>query len=146
MSQGPIPSQWPDMTAWSVGYVTPQQPDATVATVKPSKLPNGQKDTRALPPYRQIIISSVTMQKITEVSRNFLITAECWAVNADGVPQVRIAKELASEVGFLLESAPRNQAPVISAEINSGPTELRDEDTKLTYFEVAVMVTARRLP
>lgn len=87
----------------------------------------------------QVVISVIPAQLETPVSRFFMVTAECW------MPSKAAGHALATDIGYAIESAPRNGSPIIKAELNAGPNEDRDEAGKY-FYSVTVLVTAHRLP
>lgn len=87
----------------------------------------------------QVVVSVTPAQLETSVSRNYLITLECWAATKGA------AMQLASDAGYAVESAPRNARPVVRASLNSGPNQDRDE-AGTYFFTVVVNVVAHRLP
>ena len=119
-------SKWPDMRLWAIDR------GKTVTTEKVS----AERDEK-LP--SQVVISVVPAQVETSVSRFFMVTAECWA------PSKAAGFALATDIGFALESAPRNNNPVVRADLNAGPNEDRDEAGNY-FYSVTVMVIAHRLP
>ena len=119
-------SRFPDMKLWGITRA------GTATAVKVS----AERDEALA---SQVVISVVPAQMETSVSRFFMITAECWSTSK------ALGFALASDVGYALESAPRDNNPVVRAELNAGPNEDRDEVGKY-FYSVTVLVVAHRRP
>lgn len=119
-------SRFPDMKLWGITRA------GTATAVKVS----AERDEALA---SQVVISVVPAQMETSVSRFFMITAECWSTSK------ALGFALATDVGYALESAPRDNNPVVRAELNAGPNEDRDEVGKY-FYSVTVLVVAHRRP
>lgn len=120
-------SKWPDMLLWATTRARTQLGSIAVSAERDEKKPV------------QVVVSVALAQLETPVSRNCLVTLECWAATKGE------AMKLASDAGYAIESAPRNSSPVVRTSLNSGPNQDRDE-AGTYFFTVVVNVVAHRLP
>ncbi len=85
----------------------------------------------------QIVVSVTPAQLATPVSRQFLVTIECWAADKAA------AFDLCSEAAYELESIPR-RGFIVTTGINAGPNEHRDE-AGTYYYDATVDWTVLRI-
>lgn len=125
-------SKWPNVRRWAIERVR-----AAVAADRVS----AERDERL---NRQVVLSAAPSRLETSVSRQYLVTVECWAY-VDAATAKDDAFELCTDAAYSIESAPRNGSPVVRAELNAGPTEDRDEAGNY-YYTATVLVVVQRLP
>ncbi|TXK17405.1 hypothetical protein [Homoserinibacter sp. GY 40078] len=85
----------------------------------------------------QIVVQVAPGQIETAVSRNYLVTVECWAATKGA------AFDLCADALYALESSPR-RGPFVKSEGSSGPNEQRDDDGTY-YFDATTTITAQRV-
>lgn len=124
-------SKWPHMRDWALERAR------TATGVKVS----AERDDELA---QQVVISVTPAQLETAVSRFYLVTAECWDYSKP-LEQKSKGFDLATDVGYAIESSPRDSNPVVKADLNAGPNEDRDEAGHY-FYTVTVLVTAHRLP
>ncbi|MDF2045150.1 hypothetical protein P2P98_03170 [Microbacterium sp. Kw_RZR3] len=124
-------SRWPNVRRWAIGRVR----NVTTARV------SAERDEKLT---EQVVVSVAPGRLETPVSRQFLVTVECWK-HTDPVDAKEDAFDLCTDAAYEIESSPRDAAPVIRAELNVGPTEARDEAGNY-YYTATVLVVAHRLP
>jgi len=125
-------SKWPHVRRWAI--------DRVRASVTADRV-SAERDEKV---KRQVVVSVAPSRLETAVSRQYLVTVECWALTHP-VTSKDDAFALCTDAAYEIESAPRNGSPIIRAEINAGPTEDRDEAGNY-YYTATVLVVVHRLP
>lgn len=89
-------------------------------------------------PYRLLVVRADLQQKVTPISRYCRVGIQAWSVRADGRADIGDAFDLARDAAAWLEA---NVAGVIlSADIESGPSRVTDDVTKLEYQYVTALL------
>ena len=92
----------------------------------------------------QVVLSVSPSRLETAVSRQYLVTVEAWH-HTNPLTAKDDAHDLCADAAYAIESAPRDGNPVVRAELNTGPTEGRDEAGHY-YYTATVLVVVHRLP
>ncbi len=125
-------SKWPNVRRWAIERIRTDVAADRVSAERDEK----QK--------RQVVVSVAPSRLETAVSRQYLVTVECWD-NTTPATAKDDAFGLCTDAAFAVESAPRDAAPLIRADLNAGPTEDRD-DTGNYYYTSTILVVVHRLP
>lgn len=125
-------SKWPNVRRWAI---------TTVRAAVTADRVSAERDEKV---KRQVVLSVSPSRLETPVSRQYLVTVECWALT-NSVTAKDDAFELCTDAAYAIESATRNGSPVVRAELNAGPTEDRDEAGNY-YYTATVLVVVQRLP
>lgn len=125
-------SKWPHVRRWAINTVR-----ASVAADRVS----AERDENVA---RQVVVSVAPSRLETPVSRQYLVTVDCWAYK-NSVTAKDDAFELCTDAAYAVESAARDGNPIVRTELNAGPTENRDEAGHY-YYTATVLVVVHRLP
>lgn len=146
---GLIPKRWPDIEQWFIGWVTAAkiaavEPTLTGALIRNQKpttpKPDGTVNAQATPPYRQVIIAADYGQLITPVSRYVRLRMQTWVVLANGTANLKESFDLANVAAFIAAQAPRNANPIISVEVDAGPSRVEDALTGIEYNATTLLL------
>lgn len=119
-------SKWPDMRDLAIQRLKTKWPTKKISAERHREM------------VEQIVVSVVPAQMVTAISRNYLVTVEVWAATkAD-------AFDLCGDAAYEIESMPR-RLPIVTAELNAGPNEQRDDVEGDYFYDATVIVTAHRL-
>ena len=137
---GQIPKRWPDMEAWFITTVkaglTAAGETATVVNLKPA----------ATGAYRQVIVAADPGQLITPISRYVRLRVQVWSVRSNGTTaDLADSRDLADLVGFIVESAPRNGNPIVAAEVDAGPSRVKDTESGIEYHASNILLEVHAL-
>lgn len=124
-------SKWPNVRRWAI------ERGRTVT----NKRVSAERDEKLT---EQVVVSVAPSRLETAVSRQYLVTVECWK-HTNPVTAKDDAFALCTDVAYAIESATRDSAPLVRAELNVGPTEDRD-DAGHYYYTATVLVVVHRLP
>jgi hypothetical protein len=125
-------SKWPNVRRWAIERVR--------ASVTADRV-SAERDEKV---KRQVVVSVAPSRVETSVSRQYLVTTECWALT-NSVTSKDDAFEFCTDAAYAIESAPRNGSPLVRAELNAGPTEDRDQAGNY-YYTATILVVVHRLP
>lgn len=125
-------SRWPNVRRWAINTVRAAVTADRVSAERDEKM------------ARQVVLSVAPSRLDTSVSRQYLVTVECWATT-NTVTAKDDAFELCTDAAYAIESATRDANPVVRTELNVGPAEDRDEVGNY-YYTATVLVVAHRLP
>lgn len=125
-------SRWPSIRRWAINTVRGAVTADRVSAERDEKL------------SRQVVVSVAPSRMETSVSRQYLVTVECWAY-ANPATAKDDAFDLCTDAAYAIESARRDGDPLVRAELNVGPTEARDEAGHY-YYTATILVVAHRLP
>lgn len=141
-----IPSEWPDIEAWAITYLTALMSGVTVTNEKPGQtLPSGAADSRSSHPYKHLIVEFQYGGNVTEITRQGLLTIEGWATYTNGHYHLTNARALVSEAALHIQNFPLSSG-VVDAAMNSGPHRVRDnQNTGMTYYEAILSLDAHRI-
>jgi hypothetical protein len=89
-------------------------------------------------PYRLLVIRADLQQKVTPISRYCRVGISAWSVRADGSADIGDAFDLASEANTWLEA--NVSGPILSADVESGPSRTTDPITKLEFSYSTVLL------
>lgn len=127
------------------GFVTsPPDVDAVVRDVL-----DPVEDTYLVKPekagaYRLLVSRADLQGRVTPLSRYCRVGVQAWSVRADGTSDLGDAFDLCAQAGAALEDAQNHSRVILSAEVQSGPSRVVDDVTRLEYqyltalLEVAV--------
>ncbi|GAA1149160.1 hypothetical protein F6W69_10665 [Microbacterium oxydans] len=125
-------SKWPNVRRWAIERVRGAVTADRVSAERDEKL------------KRQVVLSIAPSRLETSVSRQYLVTVECWA-HDNAATAKDDAFELCTDAAYSIESAPRSGSPVVRAELNAGPAEDRDEAGNY-FYTATILVVVHRLP
>lgn len=91
-------------------------------------------------PYRVLVSRADLQQRVTPLSRYCRVGVQAWSVRKDGTADLGDAFDLCAAAGAALESAPENSRIILSAEIQSGPSRVADEVTRIEYQYMTVLL------
>lgn len=89
-------------------------------------------------PYRLLVVRADLQQKVTPISRYCRVGVQAHSVRADGSSNLGDAFDLASEAAAYLEA--NLDGPILSADVESGPSRVTDPVTNLEYQYVTVLL------
>ena len=91
-------------------------------------------------PYRVLVSRADLQGRVTPLSRYCRIGVQAWSVRSDGSANLPDAFDLAAAAGAALEAAPETSQVILSAEIQSGPSRVADEVTRIEYQYLTVLL------
>lgn len=91
-------------------------------------------------PYRVLVSRADLQQRVTPLSRYCRVGVQAWSVRADGTADLGDAFDLCAAAGAALEAAPNTSRVVLSAEIQSGPSRVADDVTRIEYQYMTVLL------
>lgn len=89
-------------------------------------------------PYRVLVVRADLQQKVTPISRYCRVGVQAWSVRADGRADLGDAFDLAKDAAAWLES--NVSGVILSADVESGPSRVTDDVTKLEYQYVTALL------
>src|SRR5690606_2328999 len=89
-------------------------------------------------PYRLLLVRADLQQKVTPISRYCRVGVQAWSVTAAGRSGIGGAFDLAKDAAAWLES--NVSGVILSADIESGPSRVTDDVTKLEYQYVTALL------
>lgn len=87
---------------------------------------------------RELVVRADLQQKVTPISRYARVGVQAWSVRADGSADLGDAFDLAAAAAHWLES--NVSGPILSADVESGPSRVADSVTRLEYQYVTVLL------
>lgn len=84
-------------------------------------------------PYRVLVSRADLQQRVTPLSRYCRVGVQAWSVRDDGTANIGDAFDLCAAAGAALEASPDVSTVVLSAEIQSGPSRVADDVTRIEY-------------
>ncbi len=151
---GQIPTMWPDVEAWFIGWVTAAKVVAAdsaltgvlVRNQKPAaKKADGTANPDGTPPYKHVVVAADPGQLITPITRYVRVRVQGWVVTAQGSSDLKKAFNLTNVVAYIAQQAPRDGNPIVSVEVDSGPSRVKDETTGLEYSFATLLLEVRAL-
>lgn len=105
-------------------------------TVEDAQLVKPQKAK----PYRVLVPRADLQGRVTPLSRYCRVGVQAWSVRADGTANLGDAFDLCKAAGAALEAAPLSSRVVLSAEIQSGPSRVADDVTRIEFQYITVLL------
>lgn len=91
-------------------------------------------------PYRVLVVWSQLQGRVTPLSRYCRVGVQAWSVRADGTADLGDAFDLCKAAGKALESSPLASKVILSAEIQSGPSRVVDDVTRIEFQYMTVLL------
>lgn len=91
-------------------------------------------------PYRVLVSRADLQQRVTPLSRYCRVGVQAWSVRGDGTADLGDAFDLCVAAGKALEASPLTSKVVLSAEIQSGPSRVADDVTRIEYQYMTVLL------
>lgn len=94
--------------------------------------------------YRLLVSRADLQGRVTPLSRYCRVGIQAWSVRDDGTANLGDAFDLCAAAGKALEAAPFTNSVILSAEVQSGPSRVADDVTRIEFqyltalLEVAV--------
>lgn len=126
------------------GFVT-ETPDmdavvrAVLGTVAPTYLVKPELAN----PYRVIVSRADLQQRVTPLSRYCRVGVQAWSVRADGTPDLGDAFDMCADAGRALERAQNTSPHILYAEIQSGPSRVADDITRIEYQYMTLLLEVK---
>lgn len=143
MSNTQIPAMWPDVEAWFIGFVTA----AKIVTAQPSLTGvdvKNEKPATAPANYRQVIVAADYGQNITPITRYVRVRMQAWSV-LNGASDFPGAFLLANTAAYIAQTAPRDANPIVSVEVDAGPSRVIDTLSGIEYQAVTLLLEVAKL-
>lgn len=140
---GQIPTRWPDVEAWFIGWVTPAKIVAADSTLTGVVVRN-QKPTTAAP-YKQVIIAADYGQLITPITRYVRVRLQGWVTRDSSAADLGASFRLANTAAHIAQQAPRDSNPIVSVEVDAGPSRVKDTLTGIEYQAVTLLLEVHAL-
>ncbi len=140
---GQIPTMWPDVEAWFISWVTPAKIVAADATLTSAVVRN-QKPSGTTN-YKQVIVAADYGQLITPITRYVRVRVQGWVVTAQGSSDLKKAFNLTNVAGYIAQQASRDGNPIVSVEVDAGPSRVKDETTGLEYSFLTLLLEVKAL-
>ena len=125
-----IPTRWPDGEAWLITTLTPVMTPVVVRNVKPE----------LTAPYKCVVVRADSQQRVTPISRYVRVGIQAWSVRTDSTGDLADAHSLASIASQSLEALAPDGAPLIAAEVASGPDRVKDSESGIEYSYVELLM------
>lgn len=133
-----IPASWPDIEAWFIGFVTPAKIVAQQSSLTGVAVRNQKPATAA--PYRQVIIAADYGQNVTPITRYVRVRMQAWAVKNNNTTDLKDCFDLADAATYVVQQAPRDANPIVSVEVDAGPSRVEDSVSGLEYQAVTLLL------
>ena len=91
-------------------------------------------------PYRVLVPRADLQGRVTPLSRYCRVGVQAWSVRSDGSANLPDAFDLCAAAGAALEAAPNTSSVILSAEIQSGPSRVADDVTRIEYQYMTVLL------
>ncbi len=91
-------------------------------------------------PYRVLVSRADLQQRVTPLSRYCRVGVQAWSVRGDGTANLGDAFDLCAAAGKALEASPLTSKVVLSAEIQSGPSRVADDVTRVEFQYITVLL------
>src|SRR5690554_7857290 len=98
---GQIPTRWPDVEAWFIGFVTPAKIVAADATLTGVVVRNQKPNTAA--PYKQVIIAADYGQLITPITRYVRVRLQGWVTRDSSTADLGASFRLANTAAHIAQ-------------------------------------------
>lgn len=123
------------------GFVT-ETPDIDAVVLD---ILNGVEQTELVKPelakpYRVLVSRADLQQRVTPLSRYCRVGVQAWSVRGDGTANLGDAFDLCAAAGKALEQSPLTSKVVLSAEIQSGPSRVADDVTRVEFQYITVLL------
>lgn len=140
---GQIPTMWPDVEAWFIGQVTPAKilaaDSALTGVLVRNQKPDGTTN------YKHVVVAADPGQLITPITRYVRVRVQGWVVTAQGSSDLKKAFNLTNVAAYIAQQAPRDGNPIVSVEVDSGPSRVKDETTGLEYSFATLLLEVHAL-
>lgn len=91
-------------------------------------------------PYRVLVSRADLQGRVTPISRYCRVGVQAWSVRKDGTADLGGAFDLCAAAGEALEAAPATSKVILSAEIQSGPSRVVDDVTRIEFQYLTVLL------
>lgn len=91
-------------------------------------------------PYRVLVSRADLQQRVTPLSRYCRVGVQAWSVREDGTADIGDAFDLCTAAGVALEASPDSSTVILSAEVQSGPSRVVDDVTRIEYQYMTVLL------
>lgn len=91
-------------------------------------------------PYRVLVSRADLQGRVTPLSRYCRVGVQAWSVRSDGSANIGDAFDLCAAAGRALEQAANNHAVILSAEVQSGPSRVVDDITRIEYQYATILM------
>ena len=91
-------------------------------------------------PYRVLVSRADLQGRVTPLSRYCRVGVQAWSVRADGTADLGDAFDLCAAAGAALEASLNTSSVVLAAEIQSGPSRVADDVTRIEYQYMTVLL------
>lgn len=91
-------------------------------------------------PYRVLVSRADLQQRVTPLSRYCRVGVQAWSIRDDGTANLGDAFDLCMAAGKALEQSPLTSKVVLSAEIQSGPSRVADDVTRVEFQYITVLL------
>lgn len=123
------------------GFVT-ETPDIDAVVLD---ILNGVEQTELVKPelakpYRVLVSRADLQQRVTPLSRYCRVGVQAWSVRGDGTANLGDAFDLCAAAGKALEQSPLTSKVVLSAEIQSGPSRVADDVTRVEFQYITMLL------
>lgn len=129
-----IPSQWPDMEKWAIDYLSPRNPGVKVSNIY----------TEPAGAFSDVFVTATYGPRVTPITQQVRLDFEVRVRDADGNVRLFAQQELAATIAYQIESAPRDGAPIVFAEKDSGPNRVSDRAGGPEFHELTVVLEVHR--
>lgn len=83
--------------------------------------------------YRLLVSRADLQGRVTPLSRYCRVGVQAWSVRADGTANLGDAFDLCAAAGAALEAAPGVSSVILSGEVQSGPSRVADDVTRIEF-------------
>lgn len=135
---GQVPTRWPDVEAWFIEFVTAAKIVAVEGALTGVVVRN-QKPSNGGAAYRQVVVAADYGQLVTPITRYVRVRLQSWVV-ANSVSDLKGSFDLANVAAFVAQSAPRDANPIVSLEVDAGPSRVIDELSGIEYQSVVLLL------
>lgn len=91
-------------------------------------------------PYRVLVPRADLQGRVTPLSRYCRVGVQAWSVRKDGTADLGDAFDLGAAAGQALEAAVATSKVILSAEIQSGPSRVADDVTRIEFQYITVLL------
>lgn len=139
-----IPAKWPDVEAWFLSWVTPAKIVAEDAALTSVSVKNFKPSATGA--YKQVLAVADYGQLITPITRYVRVRLQAWVVRADGkTADLKKAFNLANVAAYIAEQAPRDGNPIVSVQVDAGPSRISDSESGTEYQAVTLLLEIKKL-
>lgn len=103
------------------------------------------EDTYLVKPERsgayRLLVSRADLQgRVTPLSRYCRVGVQAWSVRSDGTADLGDAFDLCAAAGAAIEASPDHSSVILAAEIQSGPSRVADDVTRIEFQYMTVLL------